>query len=77
VEAPPGRATLRLRMLDAGGQEIPGSARDVVVVSSVPGWQLALPVLLPLMIGLTVWLWRRQQVQSARSLSAEQRQRMA
>jgi hypothetical protein len=77
VEAPPSRATLRLRMLDAGGQEIPGSARDVVVVSKVPGWPLALPVLLPLMIGLTVWLWRRQQIQSARSLSAEQRQRMA
>jgi hypothetical protein len=77
VEAPPGRSTLRLRMLDASGQEIPGSAREVVVVSGVPAWQLAVPVLLPLMIGLTVWLWRRQQVQTARSLSAEQRQRMA
>ena len=77
VEAPTGRTALSLRLLDAAGRDIPGSAREVVVVSSVPGWQLALPVLVPLMIGLSVALWRRQQVQSARSLTAEQRSRMA
>lgn len=77
VEAPPGRATLSMRLVDADGNELPGSAREVVVVASVPGWQLALPVLVPLAIGLSVVLWRREQVQSARSLSVEQRRRMA
>jgi hypothetical protein len=48
-----------------------------VVVSGPPGWQLVLPVLVPLAIGLSVWLWRREQVTSARSLSVEQRRRMA
>ena len=77
VEAPTGRSSLSLRLVDADGRELPGSGREVIVVSSVPGWQLALPVLVPLMIGLSVALWRGEQVQSARSLSAEQRRRMA
>jgi hypothetical protein len=77
VEAPAGRGTLRLRLVDADGRELEGSAREVVVVASVPGWQLSLPVLVPLMVGLSVWLWRREQVKSARSLSVEQRRRMA
>jgi hypothetical protein len=77
VEAPPGRSTLNLRLLDGDGRELPGGGREVVVVSSVPWWQLALPVLVPLAIGLSVGLWRREQVQSARSLTAEQRGRMA
>ena len=77
VEAPAGRGTLSLRLVDAEGRELQGSAREVVVVSSVPGWQLVLPVLVPLLIGLSVWLWRREQVKSARSLSVEQRRRMA
>jgi hypothetical protein len=77
VEAPAGRGTLRLRLIDPDGRELAGSAREVVVVSSVPGWQLALPVLAPLLIGLTVILWRRAQVLSARSLTDEQRRRLA
>jgi hypothetical protein len=77
VEAPAGRATLKLSLVDADGRELPGSTRQVVVVSSAPGWQLVLPVLVPLMIGVSVWLWRRAQVTSARSLSIEQRRRMA
>jgi hypothetical protein len=77
VEAPAGRATLSLRLVDADGRELPGSARQVVVVSSAPGWQLSLPVLVPLAIGLSVWLWRREQVRTASSLSVEQRRRMA
>jgi len=77
VEAPVGRSTLSLRLLDADGRELPGGAREVVVVSSVPWWQLALPVLVPLALGLSVVLWRREQVKSARSLTAEQRSRMA
>jgi hypothetical protein len=77
IEAPAGRSTLSLRLVDGDGRELRGSAREVVVVSSVPGWQLALPVLAPLVIGLSVVLWRREQVKSARSLSVEQRRRMA
>lgn len=77
VEAPPGRATLKLHLVDADGRELPGSAREVVVVSSAPGWQLVLPVFVPLAIGLSMVLWRREQVTSARSLSVEQRRRMA
>jgi hypothetical protein len=77
VEAPAGRATLRLRLVDPDGRELAGSAREVVVVSGPPGWQLVLPVLVPLAIGLSVWLWRREQVTSARALSVEQRRRMA
>ena len=77
VEAPAGRGTLRLRLVDPDGRELAGSAREVVVVSSVPWWQLALPVVVPLLVGLTVVLWRRAQVQSARSLTDEQRRRLA
>jgi hypothetical protein len=77
VEAPAGRATLSLRLVDPDGRELQGSARQVIVVASVPGWQLALPVVVPLAIGLSVWLWRREQVKSAGSLSVEQRRRMA
>jgi hypothetical protein len=77
VEAPEGRGTLSLRLVDADGRELQGSTREVVVVSDVPGWRLALPVLVPLALGLSVGLWRREQVKSARSLSVEQRRRMA
>jgi hypothetical protein len=77
VEAPAGRQTVSLRLLDSDGREIPGGARELVVVSRVPGWQLALPVLVPLALGASVLLWRRQQVQSARSLSPEQRRLLA
>ena len=77
VEAPASRATLSLRLVDEAGRELHGSRREVVVVSSAPGWQLALPVIVPLALGLSVWLWRREQVKSACSLSMEQRRRMA
>jgi hypothetical protein len=77
VEAPASRQTVSLRLLDADGHEISSGTRELVVVSRVPGWQLALPVLVPLAIGASVLLWRRQQVQSARSLSPEQRRLLA
>jgi hypothetical protein len=77
VEAPAGRGRLSLRLVDADGRELPGSARELVAVSSVPLWQLALPVLVPLALGLSVALWRREQVQSARSLPPEQRRLLA
>ncbi len=77
VAAPSDRGTLSLRLVDADGREVPGGARELVVVSDVAGWQLALPVLVPLAIGLTVALWRREQVRSVRSLPPEQRRRLA
>jgi hypothetical protein len=76
VVAPDGRRTLSLRLVDSEGRELAGSERQLAVVSSVPGWQLALPVLVPLGMGLSVILWRREQIQYARSLPAEQRQRL-
>jgi hypothetical protein len=43
----------------------------------VPDWQLGLPVLVPLALGLTVALWRRDQVKSVRALTPQQRQLVA
>ena len=77
VEAPPGRGTLRVRLIDQDGRELVGSRREFIVASVVPWWQLALPVLVPLAVGLSVWLWRRDRVKSARSLTVEQRRRLA
>ncbi len=76
VEAPAGRRTLSLRLIDGDGRELAGSERELAVISGVPGWQLALPVLVPLAMGLSVILWRREQVERARSLPPEQRQRL-
>jgi hypothetical protein len=77
VEAPPGRGALSLRLVDPDGRELAGSRREVVVVGRAPWWQLSLPVLVPLIVGLSVWLWRRDRVKSARSLTAEQRRRLS
>lgn len=59
IAAPLGRDRIGLRLIDAEGRELPGSAREVIVTTGVPDWLLALPVLAPLMLGLTVALWRR------------------
>lgn len=77
VAAPASRGAVHVRLQDAAGADIAGSARTVVAVASVPLWQLALPVVVPLAVGLSVVLWRREQVQTARSLTAEQRRRIA
>lgn len=77
VEAPPDRRAMQMHLVDADGRERPGSSREVVALSTVPGWQLALPTLVPLAFGLSVWLWRRDQVHAARSLPPEQRRRLA
>jgi hypothetical protein len=66
ITAPAGRDRFRLRLIDTEGRELPGSGRDVIVTTTVADWQLALPVLLPLMFGLTVALWRRGQLQRPR-----------
>lgn len=76
VETSAGRSTLSFRLVDGDGRELAGSERQVAVISGVPGWQLVLPVLVPLAMGLSVSLWRRDQVQLARSLPPEQRQRL-
>jgi hypothetical protein len=77
VAAPAGYGVVRMALLDAGGRELPGSARELVAAAPAPDWQLALPVAVPLLVGLTVVLRRREQVLSARSLPPEKRQLVA
>jgi hypothetical protein len=77
IEAPPTRGAVRAALLGPDGRELPGSARQIVVLSNVKWWQLLLPAIIPLAIGLTIILRRRQQVLTTRSLSAEQRQLIA
>lgn len=73
VAAPAGYGVVRLALLDAEGREVPGSARELVATAPAPDWQLALPVVVPLMVGVTVVLRRREQMQTARSLPPEKR----
>jgi hypothetical protein len=68
---------LEARLLDAQGREVAGGARSIVATPTRDDWQFALPVLVPVLIGLTVVLRRREQVQSIRSLPPEQRQLVA
>lgn len=77
VEAPPARGGLELRLVDRDGRELPGSARQLKATPPVADWQLALPVLVPLALGLTVGLWRRDRVKTFRALTPEQRQMVA
>jgi hypothetical protein len=76
VDALP-RGGLEARLLDAQGREIAGSARALIATPARDDWQFALPVLAPVLLGLTVVLWRREQVQSIRSLPPEKRQLVA
>jgi hypothetical protein len=76
VQAPDTRRSLSLRLVDDQGRQLAGSERQLAVITNVPGWQLALPVLVPLALGLSVIMWRRDQVHAARSLTPEQRQRL-
>jgi hypothetical protein len=76
-EAPAGRATLRLWLVDAAGRPLAGSERELVVNPAVPDWLLLLPVAAPLAAGLGAVLWRRRQVATRRSLRPEQRQLLA
>jgi hypothetical protein len=77
LEAPTGRGGLATALLAADGREVAGSARELKVSAAVPDWQLGLPVLVPLAVGLTVGLSRRERVRSIRSLTPEQRQLVA
>jgi hypothetical protein len=76
VDALP-RGGLEARLVDAQGREVAGSAREVIATPSTADWQFALPVLAPVLLGLTVVLWRREQVQSMRSLPPEKRRLVA
>jgi hypothetical protein len=73
VEAPDGPGALSLALVDARGDELAGSGRELRALAAPPEWALALPVLLPPLVGATVLLWRRERVRSARSLPAERR----
>jgi hypothetical protein len=77
VEAPAGAGVLRVELYNDFGPARPDSAREIVANAGAPDWQLALPVLLPLAVGATVWLWRRERLQSVRSLTPEQRRLIA
>ena len=77
VEAPPTRAGLSAVLIDRDGREMAGSARQVNATPPIADWQLGLPVVVPLALGLTVALWRRDQVKTFRALTPEQRQMVA
>jgi hypothetical protein len=77
VEAPGGRGAQTLRMFDQSGRELAGSGRTLSATGGVLDLALVLPILLPLALGATVALWRRERVLSPRSLTAEQRQLLA
>jgi hypothetical protein len=76
LEAPAAGA-LELELSDANGAGQPGSARQVVANAGAPDWQLALPPLVPLALGITVALWRRERLQTVRSLPPDQRRLIA
>ncbi|MFN8524642.1 MAG: hypothetical protein U0821_16215 [Chloroflexota bacterium] len=67
----PGSSPLRLKT--SSGADLPSAARELVTVAPIAAWQHALPTLVPLAVGATVVLWRRQRVQRTRDLPAEQR----
>jgi hypothetical protein len=77
VGAPSGRGRLSLTLLDPDGRPVPGSQRLLIATPATDDWRLGLPVLVPLLVGATVLLWRRERVQSVRSLSPEKRQLVA
>jgi hypothetical protein len=77
LQAPDGRAGRSLALIDPEGRELPGSHRELRAIPPVAEWQLALPVLVPLVVGATVALWRRERVVTLRRLSPERRQLVA
>jgi hypothetical protein len=77
VEAPSGRAQIDLRLVDASGRELAGSARQIRATPGALDWQLAIPILIPLAVGATVTFWRRDRLLTARSLTPELRRLMA
>jgi hypothetical protein len=77
VETPGSRRRIDLRLVDASGQELAGSARELSVTPGAPDALLALPLVLPLALGTTVVLWRRDRVLTARGLTPEQRRLLA
>jgi hypothetical protein len=76
VEASVGRGAQTLRIVDTSGRELAGSSRRLSTTPGVLDLALALPILVPLALGATAVLWRRERVLTARSLSPEQRRLM-
>jgi hypothetical protein len=77
VVAPNRRTSLTVSMVDQDGKPIAGSARQIFVNPPLVLWQLALPVMFPLLVGLTVILWRRERLVTRRSLPPEKRLQIA
>lgn len=77
VETSGDNTRIDLRLVDAAGRDLAGSARELRVIPGAPDAVLALPLALPLALGLTVVLWRRDRVLTARGLTPEQRRLMA
>jgi hypothetical protein len=77
ITAPTTRSTITIALVDSEGHDVPGSAREIIVSPPIVEWQLALPVLLPLLAGVTVLLWRREQIVTRRSLPPEKRMLLA
>ena len=77
VEAPAERGAQTLRMVDGSGRELAGSERTLSATRGVLDIALVLPILVPLALGATAALWRRERVLTARSLSPEQRKLLA
>ena len=64
-------------MVDGSGRELAGSERTLSATRGVLDIALVLPILVPLALGATAALWRRERVLTARSLSPEQRKLLA
>jgi hypothetical protein len=77
VETSGSRRRIDLRLVDASGQDLAGSARELSVTPGAPDALLALPLVLPLALGTTVVLWRRDRMLTARGLTPEQRRLLA
>lgn len=77
VVAPNRRSAQTLWTVDAGGRQLEGSGRTLSTTLGVVDVALALPVLVPLALGATAALWRRERTLSARSFSRDQRKLFA
>jgi len=77
VDAPGARGGRSIAVTDSGVLELPGSRRELRAVAPIADWQLALPVLVPIGVGATVALWRRERVVTIGRLPRERRHLVA
>lgn len=64
-----GPGSYQIRVVDASGQVLKGSVRDIRSIHAVPMWQLYLLALVPLLVGLLVVLRRRNLRRKAAKLA--------